>query len=57
VLDTWTGAANAYGTVVGMGWVFVTDLAVLATLTGNGLVNPVMTAFDGQRVLVTNPTQ
>ncbi len=28
--------------------------AVLATLTGNGLVNPLNAAFDGQRVLVTN---
>ena len=28
--------------------------AVLATLTGNGLDNPVAAAFDGERVLVTN---
>ena len=28
--------------------------AVLATLTGNGLNNPVAAAFDGQRILVTN---
>jgi DNA-binding beta-propeller fold protein YncE len=27
---------------------------VLATLTGNGLSTPTATAFDGQRVLVTN---
>ncbi len=27
---------------------------VVATLTGNGLNNPVSAAFDGQRVLVTN---
>ena len=26
--------------------------AVLATLTGNGLSNPMVAAFDGQRVLV-----
>jgi len=30
------------------------NLAVLATLTGNGLNNPLVAAFDGQRVLVTN---
>jgi hypothetical protein len=28
--------------------------AVLATLTGNGLDNPVEAAFDGERILVTN---
>jgi hypothetical protein len=28
--------------------------AVLATLTGNGMVNPFTAAFDGERVLVTN---
>jgi DNA-binding beta-propeller fold protein YncE len=28
--------------------------AVLATLTGNGLQDPIAAAFDGQRVLVTN---
>ena len=28
--------------------------AVLATLTGNGLIGPLFAAFDGQRVLVTN---
>ena len=28
--------------------------AVLATLTGNGLLGPLGSAFDGQRVLVTN---
>ena len=28
--------------------------AVLQTLTGNGLMNPTMAAFDGERVLVTN---
>ena len=28
---------------------------VLATLTGNGLSGPVQAAFDGERVLVTNP--
>jgi sugar lactone lactonase YvrE len=28
--------------------------AVLATLTGNGLSNPIQAAFDGQRVLLTN---
>src|SRR5262249_21481166 len=27
VVELWTGATNAYGTVVGMGRVFVTDLA------------------------------
>ncbi len=27
---------------------------VLAALTANGLSNPNMTAFDGQRILVTN---
>jgi hypothetical protein len=31
------------------------DGMVLATLTGNGLNNPLQAAFDGQRVLVTNP--
>ncbi|HSP54302.1 MAG TPA: hypothetical protein VLS25_01835 [Dehalococcoidia bacterium] len=30
------------------------DGAVVQTLTGNGLNGPVQTAFDGQRVLVTN---
>jgi len=30
--------------------------AVLTTLTGNGLVHPNTAAFDGQRVLVTNPS-
>jgi len=29
--------------------------AVLQTLTGNGLASPVGVAFDGERVLVTNP--
>jgi DNA-binding beta-propeller fold protein YncE len=29
--------------------------AVLATLTGNGLAGPTGLAFDGERVLVTNP--
>jgi hypothetical protein len=29
---------------------------VLATLTGNGLAIPESAAFDGQRILVTNPT-
>jgi hypothetical protein len=29
---------------------------VLATLTGNGLNAPWQAAFDGQRILVTNPT-
>src|SRR5262249_4156851 len=28
--------------------------AVLATLTGNGMIGPEFAAFDGQRVLVTN---
>jgi hypothetical protein len=28
--------------------------AVLATLTGNGMNNPVVGAFDGQRILFTN---
>jgi hypothetical protein len=28
---------------------------VLATLTGNGLLGPRVAAFDGQRILVTNP--
>jgi hypothetical protein len=28
--------------------------SVLATLTGNGLNDPIQTAFDGQRILVTN---
>src|SRR5262249_25052162 len=28
--------------------------AVLATLTGNGLDQPIVAAFDGQRVLITN---
>jgi hypothetical protein len=32
----------------------VSDGAVVQTLTGNGLLGPVQTAFDGQRVLVTN---
>ncbi len=32
------------------------DGAVLATLTGNGMHNPSVAAFDGQRVLVTNET-
>ncbi len=27
---------------------------VVATLTGNGLLNPIGTAFDGERILVTN---
>jgi hypothetical protein len=31
------------------------DGLVLATLTGNGLTNPTQAAFDGQRILVTNP--
>lgn len=31
-----------------------TDAKVLATLTGNGLTNPISAAFDGQRILVTN---
>jgi DNA-binding beta-propeller fold protein YncE len=30
--------------------------AVLATLTGNGLIGPWSAAFDGQRVLITNPS-
>jgi hypothetical protein len=29
---------------------------VLATLSGNGLANPVAAAFDGERILVTNQT-
>src|SRR5947207_203294 len=29
---------------------------VLATLTGNGLVEPFQAAFDGERILVTNWT-
>jgi hypothetical protein len=29
---------------------------VLATLTGNGLAAPIGSAFDGQRILVTNLT-
>ena len=29
---------------------------VIATLTGNGLANPVQAAFDGERILVTNFT-
>jgi hypothetical protein len=33
----------------------VSSGAVLQTLTGNGLTNPVAGAFDGQRVLFTNP--
>src|SRR5262249_46974592 len=40
------------------GWVSVVRASngtVLATLTGNGLDNPNASAFDGQRVLVTNP--
>jgi hypothetical protein len=28
---------------------------VLATLTGNGVVGPAQAAFDGERILVTNP--
>ena len=28
--------------------------AVLATLTGNGLIGPLQAAFDGQRILVTS---
>ncbi len=28
--------------------------AVLATLTGNGIVNPNAAAFDGQRILIAN---
>jgi DNA-binding beta-propeller fold protein YncE len=32
----------------------LTNAFVLATLTGNGLDNPVSTAFDGERILVTN---
>jgi hypothetical protein len=28
--------------------------AVIATLSGNGLANPIQAAFDGQRILVTN---
>ena len=32
----------------------VSSGAVLATLTGNGLKNPAVAAFDGQRVLVTD---
>jgi hypothetical protein len=32
------------------------DEVVLATLTGNGLSNPVQAAFDGQFILVTNGT-
>jgi len=30
--------------------------AVLATLTGNGLIGPGSVAFDGQRILITNNT-
>lgn len=30
---------------------------VLATLTGNGLSNPYQAAFDGERILITNPRQ
>jgi hypothetical protein len=30
--------------------------AVLATLTGNGLLNPNTAAFDGERILVTDPS-
>jgi hypothetical protein len=30
--------------------------AVIATLSGNGLVNPVSAAFDGERILITNFT-
>jgi hypothetical protein len=29
--------------------------ALLATLTGNGLIDPSIAAFDGKRVLITNP--
>ena len=29
---------------------------VLATLAGNGLANPFQAAFDGERILVTNPS-
>jgi DNA-binding beta-propeller fold protein YncE len=32
----------------------LTNAFVLATLTGNGLDNPVSAAFDGERILVTN---
>ena len=32
------------------------DGAVLATLTGNGLNQPLTAAFDGQRILVTDST-
>jgi hypothetical protein len=30
---------------------------VLATLTGNGLENPLVAAFDGERVLISNPAR
>ena len=34
--------------------VHVSNRAVLASLTGNGLTNPVSAAFDGERILVSN---
>jgi hypothetical protein len=63
LLDIWTGATNAYGTAIGMGRVFVTDLqanklyridptqpaGALSTVATLGF-GPYTVAFDGSRL-------
>jgi len=48
--NIWVPNVNSHTVTV----VRASDGTVLATLSGNGLNNPITAAFDGQRILVTN---
>ncbi len=52
---TFDGANIWVPAVTSVSVIRVTDGAIVGTLTGNGLDNAYAAAFDGERVLVTNP--
>jgi len=53
--NIWVPAQGATETPSGATVVRASTGAVLATLTGNGLNQPLEAAFDGERVIMTNP--
>jgi len=70
LLETWTGAANAFGVLCAMGKVFITGstppgklyqidptqpVGAVTTLTSSLGNNPEGIAFDGQRIWTANP--